>query len=426
MGAGQRGIAVLVVVACLAVLAPFTASFNYQARVDWQSAINLRDEVAARNVQRGALRLSLLLFELQRMVFNQKQFRDMVGSIDITLVAPYLMSVFGTEDGAEGLGDLVGIDTSSLSELALADASFEVRLEAESGKININCLADQSATGDSPARRVIEVMEALMMPSLYNPLFEEEKSDGQRYSRQDVLRALADYIDVDTRRFDIVRLAPGSSAERYRYMELHDPYEARNGRLDSIEELNLVEGIDDDWMAAFGGYLTVYGGCKINLNFASPEQIAFVLRHSVASADKWKTEGDEFLLKTMPLANYVVEFRTFSLFKSLKEFKDFVAKPDEFMNPMMLLQGEDASEVGNLALRLPEGMEVRINGGERRDGTRWGGLKEVATVAPERVYRVEIITEVGAVRKRLTAVYDMQVQRSQSTGKGAWLYYREE
>ena len=69
--AGGRGIAVLLVLACLAILAPFTASFNYQARVDWQSAVNVRDEVAARNIQRGAMQLSLLLFEIQRMVFNQ-------------------------------------------------------------------------------------------------------------------------------------------------------------------------------------------------------------------------------------------------------------------------------------------------------------------------------------------------------------------
>src|SRR5690242_17400351 len=86
--AGGRGIAVLLVLACLAILTPFTATFNYQARVDWQSAVNVRDEVAARQLQRGAMQLSLLLFEIQRMVFNQKQFRDFMGTMDITQVAP--------------------------------------------------------------------------------------------------------------------------------------------------------------------------------------------------------------------------------------------------------------------------------------------------------------------------------------------------
>ncbi len=416
----------LLISAVLALLAPFIATFNYQARVDWQSAVNVRDEVAARNLERGALRLGLLLFELQRRVFNQKQFRDMVGSMDITQVAPYLMSVFGSKDGAQMLGDFVGVDGSLFSELAAESGTFEVQLSAESGKLNVNCLADQGTSGDAPARRVVEVLEAIMAPTLYNPLFEEEKSDGQRYTRRDVIVAMADYIDGDNKRFDLIKLAPGSRSENYRYQELWDPYEPRNARLDSLEELQLVEGIDDDWMAAFGDYLTVYGDCRINLNFASAQQIAFVLRHAVSSADKWKTEGQEFLLKTMPLANYVVEYRAFSLFKSLKDFKEFVGKPDAYMNPLALLQGEDATATNTQNLRIPEGIDVRVSPGTRKDGTRWGGLEEVATVAPERIYRVEIVTEVGAVRKTLTAVYDMQFPRSQSTGKGAWLYYREQ
>jgi hypothetical protein len=233
---------------------------------------------------------------------------------------------------------------------------------------------------------------------------------------------VADYIDDDRKRFDLIRLKSGSTSERYRYEELLDPYEARNARIDSIEELHLVEGIDDDWMAAFGSELTAYGDCKVNLNFASADQIALVLRHAVSAKDKWKTEGENFLLKTMPLANFVVSSREFNLFDKLEDFKKMVGQPDQFVNPLLLMAGSVEQPLTNLP-KIPEGMEVRVNPG--KDGA-WGGLKDVATIAPERVYSVEIITEVGAVKKRLTAVYDMQYARTQSTGKGAWLYFRED
>jgi type II secretory pathway component PulK len=421
---GQHGIAVLMVLACLAILAPFIATFNYQARVDWQAAINVRDEIAARQIQRGSMQLSLLLFDVQRMVFNQKQFRDMVGSMDITQVAPYLMSVFGTEDGAEGLGALVGIDTTALSGLAISGGSFEYRVQAESGKINVNCLAVQRDDKDNPAGRVTETLEALMLPTLYDPYFEEQKANGQYYTRSDILRNIADYIDDDYFVFDLVRLRSSSSRpESYRYTQLFDPYRERNARLDSVDELHLVEGIDDDWMAAFGHELTVYGGCKVNLNFASAEQIALVLRHAVSENDRWKTEGENFLIKTMPLANYVVETREFSLFKDLDAFKSLVEAPDGFITPMAALGG-DADKNQSLP-RIPEGMEVRVNAGEK-DGDTWGGLSDVANVAPETIYRIEVITEVGAVKKRLTAAYDMKFQRAQSQGQGAWVYMREE
>lgn len=421
----QRGIAVLIVIACLAIIAPFTATFNYQARVDWQASINVRDEITARQMQRGALNLSLLLFEVQRMVFNQRQFRDMMGTMDITQVAPYLMSVFGTSDGAEGLGSLVGLDTSSLSELAISGGNFEFRVTAESGKINVNCLSEQrgSNDADNPAGRVTETLEALMLPTLYDPFFEEQKADGQFYTRSDILMAMADYLDDDRNKFDLVRLKSGSRPEDYRYQQLFDPYQARNARLDSIEELHLVEGIDDDWMEAFGHELTVYGGCKVNLNFASAEQIALVLRHSVSNQDAWKVEGENFLTKTMPLANWVVDQREFSLFAKLEDFKNMVATPDQFLSPLAALSGAD--EPSSLPL-VPDGMEVRVKSGERDDGSRWGGLEDLATVAPETVYRVEIISEVGAVRKRIVAVYDMSYARAQSQGKGVWLHVREE
>ncbi|HWB79304.1 MAG TPA: hypothetical protein VG755_30290 [Nannocystaceae bacterium] len=421
----QHGVAVLLVLACLAILAPFTATFNYQARVDWQSAVNVRDEVAARQIQRGAMQLSLLLFEIQRLVFNQRQFREFMGTMDITQVAPYLMSVFGTPDGAEGLGDLVGIDTTALQELSLENGSFEFRVTAESGKVNVNCAAKAGKAGDrdNPAGRTVETLEALMSPTLYDPLFEEEKSNGQYYARADIVRAIADYVDDDRQRFDIIKLRSGSAQENDRYGELFDPYLPRNARLDSIDELHLVAGVDDDWMTAFGPELTVYGGCKVNLNFASAEQIALVIRHSASAADRHKTEGDQFMLKVMPLANYVVDMREYNLFEKLDDFKELVAKPDQYVNPMLAMGMADPAQ--QQLPRIPEGIEVRVNPSKDPEET-YGALKDVATVSAERIYRVEVLTTVGAVNKRMQAVYDMQYARAQSQGKGAWLYLRED
>lgn len=427
-GSAEQGIALLMVLICLAIIMPFTASFNLDARVDWQSAVNTGDEVRARNVARGAMSLSLLLFELQRTVFNQKQFRDYMGTMDITQVAPYLMSVFGSEDGAEGLGALAGIDTSALKELSLgANLSFEVRVEAESGKINLNCISKSSdGKKDTPRSRAVETLEALIEPSIFDPLFDEEKSDGERYDRQMILTAIVDWIDDDIRRFDLARLTQGGGPEPYRYTELSDAYQARNGRMDTLQELHLVEGIDDDWMAAFEGSLTVYGGCKINLNFASVDQMAWAIRYAVSANDKWKTEGDKYLTMVLPLANFVYQNRQWSLFKELEDFDKMVSKPEDYMASVPFGDDEDQQDPSSLPL-VPTGIEIRTDSGKNQQtGDEYKGLKDIANVDNERVYRVEITTVVGAVRKRVVAVYDMEYARSQSSGKGAWLYFREE
>lgn len=424
-GGREHGIALLMVLACLAVLVPFMASFSYTTRVDWQAAINLRDEVAARELNRGGLRLSLLLFELQRMVFNQKQFRKMLGTWDITQVAPYLMSAFGSKDGHQGISGLVGLHQDTFKDLSIDNGSFELRVEAESGKLNVNCLGMAGEGKDSPQARTVETLEAMLLPTLYDPLFDEEKLDGQRYNRQDIIKSMVDYIDDDLKTYDVVKLQSSSTQERYRYTELFDPYQPRNARLDSVEELHLAEGVDDDIMMAFGADLTVYGSCKVNLNFASADQIALVIRHSVSAVDKWKTEGENFLMKTLPLARYVVDQRDMGLFADLKAFEEVVEKPDKHIPPMAALGGANSAMRNANMPRIPEGIEIRLESGEK-DGETWGGVGDLATVAPERVYRMEIIAEAGAVKKRLTAIYDMQFARAQTKGTGAWIYYRED
>jgi hypothetical protein len=120
----------------------------------------------------------------------------------------------------------------------------------------------------------------------------------------------------------------------------------------------------------------------------------------------------------------VIEAREMNLFDKLEDFKELVGKPDQFMNPLALLAGQDDELSANLP-KIPDGIEVRVKGGNA-NGATWGGLRDVATVEPERIYRVEIITTVGSVRKRVTAVYDITYARSQTAGNGAWLYYRED
>ncbi len=436
----EHGVAILMVIACLAVLMPITASFSYTTRVDWQAAINQRDEVTARSLERGAMRLSLLMFELQRAVFSQKQFREFAGAMDITQVAPYLMSVFGSEDGAEGIAGMAalagvdGINTEAFEPLALTTGTFEVRLEAESGKINLNCLGRTEKQGkNSPQQRTIEMLDVLLAPSLYDPLFEEEQAlTGQYYSRFGVVKRVVDYIDDDRRVFDIVRMVPGSGSESvYQYKNFPDPFEPRNAPLDSVAELAQVEAITDDILNILRPEVTVYGGCKVNLNFASAQQIAIALRYSAINQDKWKTEGENYLLMTVPLANYIVSVRDLTLFDDLKGFKEFAEKPDQFFNPLMSLGADsDSQGFGNSDLgmpRIPEGISLHIKGKEPSDDDEgWGGLGDIATIEPERVYRLEVITEVGMVKKRLSAVYDMQATRTQTSGKGAWVYYRED
>ena len=68
----------------------------------------------------------------------------------------------------------------------------------------------------------------------------------------------------------------------------------------------------------------------------------------------------------------------------------------------------DSSDTNTTNLpKVPDPITVWEEGKKGKDG--WiNGVRDVATVEPERIYRLEIITTVGSVRKRLTAIYDIK------------------
>jgi general secretion pathway protein K len=84
----------------------------------------------------------------------------------------------------------------------------------------------------------------------------------------DWIEALLDWMDTD----DQPRVR---GAEREYYLSLKKPYPAKNGPLDSVEELLLVKGVEPailygkEGREGLGNYLTVNSDGKININTAS-------------------------------------------------------------------------------------------------------------------------------------------------------------
>ena len=64
-------------------------------------------------------------------------------------------------------------------------------------------------------------------------------------------------------------------------MRFEPPYLSKNGPFDTMEEIRLVEGWQDDVMDRFGANLTLYGDGKINLLTASPEMLEALLKTHV-------------------------------------------------------------------------------------------------------------------------------------------------
>ncbi len=296
----QAGVALVMVTVTVAILAAVVSEFNYNARVELESAANGRDQLRAEYLARSGINLSRLLIKVQQSVITP--INKQIGlNIQIGDFAPFLMQAFGGEDGAEVLGGFLGIGGSSIKGLGVGKgAGFDVEMKPEDGKININCGGGLNPGGNvavlnpmgvaapnqpagaaalSPQAALYLELSSLMMSPRYNRLFENADADGQFATRDDVARAIVDWTDVD-----LTKLGTGGDPEDYHYDTLRDPYKAKDNYFDTVDEVQLVRGVNDDFWGSFGEMLRVYGGCRVNLNAVKPENWPILVAIIRASA----------------------------------------------------------------------------------------------------------------------------------------------
>jgi general secretion pathway protein K len=95
-----------------------------------------------------------------------------------------------------------------------------------------------------------------------------------------VIIAMKDWVDEDEVTSGITAnpampFEPAFGDENYVYDRGPDRYRAKNARPDSLDELYLVAGVTDPFMAAFGKELTVYPdvNAPINVNSTDPDEM---------------------------------------------------------------------------------------------------------------------------------------------------------
>jgi general secretion pathway protein K len=147
----------------------------------------------------------------------------------------------------------------------LGEDHYRYSILDESGKININMLTDASGI--------------ILSNLLVNQGVPKEQADT-------IVDSILDWMDGD----DLHRL---HGAESNYYMSLPNPYKAKNGKFDAVEELLMIKGVSpaifygDDNKPGISGFLTVaskVGG--VNVNTASKEVLAALPGMTPESAEQ--------------------------------------------------------------------------------------------------------------------------------------------
>jgi general secretion pathway protein K len=413
----QRGIALVAVLSAIAVIAVVTTEFTYNTGIDLAAAANARDEMRAHFLARSGMNLSRLVVKVQKDVFDR--YRKYLGDVQLADYLPLMIGAFGGgKEEVAALGALLGADPGATPDgaeapaikgLGLSEGEFDLQVTTDDGKINVNCAAGSGNT----VKQLELMLTSMVLSNAYDKLFEERDGDGQFTDRATFVKAIMDYVDKDTAAY-----GANGQPEDYGYQSLPQAYRARDNYLDSVDELQLVRGMDDKRWALFGAAFTVYGGCKVNVGAVNDANVIMSLIVGAAKDPEDPVLRDN--LKLFALAAAVAQARTYGvMFEDLNAFAEFVKDPQGALLGDLTQQPQQAQNPAMAGLPPIQGVEL--------DAQKLGNL---ARAGGRRTYRVVASAKIGKVEKTITAIWDTETQnqnmRDPKQNKGSWVYWREE
>jgi general secretion pathway protein K len=266
---------------------------------------------------------------------------------------------------------------------------FDTVISDEEERINLNKL-------DAP-QLTSQVMVAQLLATIadkkYEFLFEKEDSNRVKVVPNDVLINMRDWVDEDETGSALNfsgqgdAFLKGFSDENGNYTKYDPAYRAKNGRFDSLDELFMVHGVNDRFMAAFKDKLTVYPNVnsRLNINTDDPIMLEVAVRSIVDPMRPDPRLADPIFMDT--LIKKIRAARVFALFgMSANDFVNIVASA---------------------------GVPVNASIQQNVQGNRFIGDKSTT-------YRVRVTGEAGDVTRTITAVVRLD------DGLGRLVYWREE
>jgi general secretion pathway protein K len=217
----ERGFALIITLLVTALLVALTAEFVNEVYVDTSERQSFVDGQQASLLAESGITASIALLNWQKPQQNYSCLNDLT-TLGLTIQA--------------------------------ADPRVQVSAEEESGKLNINAIIEPNGNN-----------------SIYRPI--AERLFRKLGLQPELLDAVADWIDDN----DEPRT---NGAETGYYQTLKPPYAAKNGPLDTLEELRLIKGFDKATLDKLRPYLTVYYDiansptAPINVNTAPKELLA--------------------------------------------------------------------------------------------------------------------------------------------------------
>lgn len=248
----NEGVALILTLLFVVLLTVMVVEFAYEAQVEASYSMNSGNDYQARLAARSAVYKGISILELDRLQ------AELAASGATTTNSSTSSSSSTTNTTNQNTGPQVDSRWSSWAQPGafepLNDAVMRTTITDEFGKINLNALV----VNDN-GTRVIREQIRLGLQELFRLRAEAASAE---VDPEALVESIIDWIDEDDE-------AEQNGAESDFYLASENPYNAKNGPMDSLDELLLVKGMTPELFFGAKGletpqlplteYLTVHG-----------------------------------------------------------------------------------------------------------------------------------------------------------------------
>lgn len=340
---GHRpGVALLLVVSTIAVMAIVVVEFSSTARTHLNQGVNLRDQARASMLADTALVMTRACLDGEAW----GPFAAMRNRLDVEKLCNLMLGIFVRGRVDLPLGGL-SVELDGIEGIGIGQGQIEdIKLTPEDafvGLAGLHCANAANRPGGPkgcPSQRAtINRLRSLLCDPAIAHVFETEHADGQRYTREEIIANLVDWVDPDDQRstFDLEGnlVDSASEGEDAYYARMEDRYRVKDAPFDSIEELRLIRGINDELFEFLRKNVSVHSAGRVDVNTAPVDVLAATLRSYSTAALPTETFfcGEELAggPQAMTLEQYV--FRVYAqLLAEVRQFRQMnisraLAKP---------------------------------------------------------------------------------------------------
>lgn len=289
----------MTVVIAIAVLSTVVVDFIYSTRIDYEISVSRSRGVQARHIAKSGI--AILKGVIDRRALEEIQGNRGSGSSRVV--------VKNAEDGWNLL----------LPPVTVGEGSISVSVIDERSKVNLNALVDQRSNR-------VDFQVRTQLSELFRLLgVERGKSDL-------FISSLVNWLDREVENGENDQDPDG--ARKAYYAALETPYGVKDGLLDSVGEIRMIHGMDEDFFFRIRDYVTVYPNSKrVNLSTASKRVMMATFKAARVSVKEGQNRPGELKDAVVEeMADAVIERRAKKTTITAKEARKILQKADSGSN----------------------------------------------------------------------------------------------